>query len=90
MIDETNYLDIWNIYAYELIGDTTLATIIIVLLITFFALKYKVPWEGTVLLVMLGLLLAFVKTNNMLIYAYIALYVGFIFYTKWHGVWTNR
>ena len=80
--DQSNWLDIWNIWEYEIIGATYLAIFVAVIVILFLCTKFKVPQELTLLsLVLFALVISGIKLGaTTLIYAYAVTAVGAISY----------
>lgn len=79
-LNTSNYFDLYNILVNEIVGDLTLFIILALLAILLYAIRYKIPGEVTLLMSVLLLGIIFAKTFMILIWVFIVLIVGFMFY----------
>ena len=79
-MDQSNYLDLYDIFRNELIGDTNLFIIIGLLILTYYSIKYKVPWQVLTLIIILWIAIIFEKTGNLLLWAFLGVFVVAIAY----------
>ena len=79
-INQNEYFDIYNLLVNELIGGVDLFTIIGMVAILIFCLKYNISWPPTLLLEMLFLCIIVAITFNPLIWVFVVLLVGILFY----------
>ena len=76
-----NFLDLWDIWVNELVGDVWLFIFLGIIIIAFISIKAKLPTEVTILLEMLFLIIVFAKaTGLMVLWVFILLGAGLIFY----------
>ena len=75
-----DYLDIYNVVVNEILGDVWLAVILGLVVIFIMAIKHKMPFELSVLFGMLWLAVIYAETNLIIIWTFIGLFVGAIFY----------
>jgi len=83
----TNYLDIWNILVYELIGDPTLVFFIGLLVIAFFAVKLQAPMQITILMCLAWMLVFASNIGDRAIWALAVLVVGGLSYYLISKMW---
>lgn len=76
----TNYLDLYDVFANELIGDIWLMIIISLVLVWFLTVKAKMPFEMSILFGLLLLSIFFAQTQFVLIWILLVLVVGSLFY----------
>lgn len=76
----SNYFDVWDIFRNEIVGDTTLFIVLALILVIYYGLKYKMPYQVLLLLSLLLLSIMFEETRNIGMWAFILLIVGGIFY----------
>ena len=79
-IDESNYLNLWDVLVNELIGDPVLAFIVGLILIFLVTIRYKIPEEVVTLFALLWGAAFFAETGLRLIWVMIGLIVGLTFY----------
>ena len=80
MLETNNYLDLWNIFANELIGDPMLFVILAVILMWFLCIKFKMPYQLPILFAILLLAIFFEATSILIIWVFVVLIVGLLFY----------
>ncbi len=80
MINETNVFDIYDVVVNELVGDVWLTNILGLLVVLFVGIKSKIPYQVSILLGMLWLLIMFAETNILIIFVYVLLFIGTFFY----------
>lgn len=83
MITEANYLDLWNLLVYEFIGSAVLFTIIGLVVIAYFALRFRIPVNATIgfLILFIGVVLSVVF--NTFLWAITLFIIGIIIYSYW-------
>jgi len=79
MIDQTNYLDLWNI-SNELIGAVWLTIAFGALLIFFICIKNRIPYKVMSLFMILYGGIIYASTFLDLIWVFVLIVVGLIFY----------
>jgi len=82
VIDTSNFLDFYDIYVNELVGDLWLFIFLGLILIWFLAAKNKLTTEVSMLFVILFLAAIFAKTGLTILWVFTVLGVGLIFYYK--------
>lgn len=83
MVANPNYfLDIWDIWVNELVGDVWLFIFLGLILIWFLAAKGKLTTEVSMLFAILFLAAIFSKTGLTILWAFTVLGVGLLFYYK--------
>ena len=87
--DQTNWLDLWNIWEFVIVGGEWPAIIIGGIIILFFCVKKSVNFQVTIqLLILYSLSISVIKVgSNLLLYAYTVLIVGVISYYLYSKVW---
>ena len=80
VFDYTNYLDIWNILVYEIIGDTTLAMILGIITISYLSAKFTIPFQVVIPIMVVFLFIFSVLTSNLSISTLLILASGTFFY----------
>ncbi len=80
MVNQDNFFDLWDIFANELIGDVWLFIILGLILIWFLSIKFKMPYQLSVLFGMLWLVIIFAETQIYIIWVFVVLYIGTSFY----------
>ncbi len=78
--DTSNFLDIWDIWVNELIGDVWLFVFLGIVVISYLSIKAKLSIEVTILLNLLFITILFAKTNLIILWAFILLGGGLMFY----------
>ena len=76
----TNYFDLYDVFVNELIGDVILTIIIALIIIWVISVKSKMPLEMAILFGMLLLAVFFAETQILIIWVFIVLMVGLMFY----------
>ena len=82
VLDMNNFLDFYDIWVNELVGDIWLFIFLGLILITFLAIKSKMPTEVSFMFSILFLAAIFSKTGMTALWAFTVLAVGTIFYYK--------
>lgn len=82
MIDQTNYLDIPNLFINEIIGDPWLAFFIGAVIIIYLGMKYTIPFEAIVVLLLLYCVTFFIIDGHILMLLLFALAIVLIVYPK--------
>lgn len=80
MINQTNVFDIYDIIVNELVGDVWLTIILGLILTLFIAIKAKMPLQVSIFFGMLWLVIMFAETNILIIWVYVVLFAGILFY----------
>ena len=78
--DTSKFLDFWDIWVNELIGDVWLFIFLGVVVISYLSIKAKFSMQLTILLNILFLIIVFVKSNLVILWVFILLGIGIIFY----------
>ncbi len=82
MVIQNNYFDLFDIFVNELIGDIWLAIIIGIIVMFFLSIKFKLPYQVSVLLCLLWLMIVFAATFLDIIWVFIILTIAFLFYYR--------
>lgn len=77
-----NYLDLYDIWVNELVGNLWLFIFLGIILIWFLSIKSKMTAEATLIFTLLFLSAIVIKTKSELIWVLIVLGVGVFFYFK--------
>ncbi len=80
--DTSNFLDIWDIWVNELIGDPWLFIFLGLVVIFFLAIRSKIPTVVSMMFVILFLSAIFAKTGLTVLWVFTVLGVGLLFYYK--------
>ena len=80
VFDSNNYLDIWNILAYEIIGGVGLTAIIGLCIIAFFSAKNQIPFQTAIVLMVLFVAIIAVIADDIGLWCIVVSIVGFLFY----------
>ena len=83
MVDQSNFFDLYDIFVNELIGDLWLAIIVSLVVLWYLTIKAKMPYQLSILFGILLLAIWFAETFIMIIWVFVVLAVGLLFY---HGV----
>lgn len=75
-----DYFDIYNIFVNEIIGDVWIAIILTLIILDIIAIKSKMPFELIAIFNVLMLAAFFSQTFLMIIWVFIVLFAGTIFY----------
>jgi len=78
----SDYLNIYRIFAFEIIGNEVLFVILGIGAVFYFGMKAKIPTFGLFLLSVLWSLMIFTKSFMISILAFVVMIVGFIFYKR--------
>lgn len=79
-----NFLDLWDIWVNELVGDVWLFVFLGVVVIAYLSVKSKFPLEIALMLEMLFLAIVFAKSNLIIIWVFVVLGAGTLFYFIYH------
>ena len=79
-MNQDNYFDIWDIFANELVGSVWLTIIIGLALIYYFSARYNFSFQVSIMMGMLFLSVVAAITLNPLIWAFVVLFAGTLFY----------
>ena len=87
MITESNIFDLRNIFINELAGNLFLFVIISLILIFYFATKYNVPYQASVMLSAIFLLIMFAGFSDALIMVWVFIVIaifgsGYLLYSR--------
>lgn len=80
VFNASNFFDLESIFVFELIGSWTLFVFIALIIITFAATRNNMPTSVTMMLVVLFLMIVVTAILDNLIWAFVLLGAGFIFY----------
>lgn len=80
--DPTNWLDIWSLFKFEIIGDLYLAIFIAAIFIFIFCARLNFNYQITTLIMVLFALVvsAMELASTLVIYAYTVLFIAVISY----------
>lgn len=80
-MDMDNFLDLWDIWVNELIGDVWLFIFLGIVVISYLSIKAKLSLEVTILLNILFLTIIFARATGLLaLWTFILLGGGLMFY----------
>ncbi len=77
-----NFLDLYDIWVNELVGDVWIFIFLGLIVIWYLAIKSKMPTEVSVLFAIIFLSAIFAKTGLTILWVFTVLGVGLIFYYK--------
>jgi len=77
-----NFLDIYDIWVNELVGDLWIFIFFGIIIIWFLSIKSKMTTESTIIFTLLFLSAIVIRANSELIWVLIVLGVGGFFYFK--------
>lgn len=80
MVNQNNFFDLYDIFVNELVGDVMLFVIVALIIIWYLSIKAKMPYQLAILFGLLLLTILFAKTNILIIWVFIVLIVGLMFY----------
>lgn len=80
MVETNNYLDFYDVFVNELIGDVMLTIIIALVLVWFLSIKNKIPFELSILFGLLILAIFYAGTGYRTIWVFVVLAVGLLYY----------
>jgi hypothetical protein len=78
----STYFDIWPIFANEIVGDTVLFLIIVILGIFILSSKFKIPYQVSILISLLFGLIAYAETGMQILLVFVILIIGVMFYYR--------
>ncbi len=81
-----NFLDIWDIWVNELVGDVWLFIFLALIMIWYLAAKSKISTEVAVLFSILFLSIIFAQTSLIILWVFIILGVAVFFYYKYQKI----
>ena len=76
----SNFLDIWDIWVNELVGIVWLFIFLGIVVISYLSIKSKLSLEITILLNILFLSIVFARSNLIILWTFILLGGGLMFY----------
>ena len=85
----TQFFDLYQIFVNELIGSVFLAIIFFMIIIWFTAIKLKMPFQLSILFGLLFILIMFAETFIMILYVFVVLIVGGLFYYAVSKIFTQ-
>ena len=77
-----NFLDLYDIWVNELVGDIWLFIFLGLVVLFFLAIRSKMPSEVSILFAILFLSAMFAKTGMTILWVFTVLGVGLLFYYK--------
>ena len=80
MIIQENVFDLYNILVNELAGDVWIAIILGLIFIWLLSIKFKMPYELSILFGLLWLSVMFSETFILIIWVFVVLLTGGLFY----------
>ncbi len=80
--DTSKFLDLYDIWVNELIGDIWLTIFLGLIVLFFLAIRSKLPTEVSLMLAIIFLSAIFAKTGLTILWVFTVLGVGLIFYYK--------
>ena len=87
--DQTQFFDLYHILVNELFGDVWLAIIGFLILILFLSIRYKMPFEVTIMFTLLFLAIMFAQTFIYILWVFLVLIVGLLFYYTMSKIFTG-
>ena len=75
-----NFLDLWDIWVNELVGDVWLFIFLGIIVISYLSIKAKLSMEVTILLNILFLTIIFARSNLVILWIFVLLGGGSMFY----------
>lgn len=79
-MNPSNFLDLWDIFVNELVGSVWIFIFISLAIIIYLGAKLKFSTEVTLLLSALFLMIVFAKTYMVILWVFILLGIGSLFY----------
>lgn len=79
-MDINNFLDLWDIFVNELFGNVWLFIVVALVIIWYLAAKHKLSTEASLVLSVLFLSIIFARSNLIILWVFIVLGVGAMFY----------
>lgn len=80
-ITPDNYLDFWNLLVNELVGSAFLFTILGLILVAYFGLRYRLPIEATMMFMILFVGVVVSYAYNQFLWMVVLLVVGVLIYS---------
>ena len=80
VFNATNFFDLESILVFELVGSWTLFIFLALILIAFAATRNNMPTSVTLMLIALFLMIIVATIFDTLIWVFLLLIIGFIFY----------
>ncbi len=80
MVVMDNFLDLWDIWVNELIGSVWLFIFLGIVLIAYLSARLKFSMQMTILLELLFLTIVFARSNLIILWVFILLAGGLMFY----------
>ena len=80
MINQSNFFDLYDVFVNELVGDVWLSIILGLIVIWYLTIRLRMPYQLTVLFGLLYLAIFFAETKIILIWVFIVLFIGTMFY----------
>jgi len=80
MINDSNFFDLYDIFVNELVGDVILFIIIALIVVWYLSIKAKMPFQLSILFGLLLLAILFAETIILVIWVFVVLVVGLMFY----------
>lgn len=78
--DPSNYLDLWNIVVYEVVGGLQLFTFLSIIVIGFLSAKLQIPFQVGLILIILFLAIIVAISGNIGLWAVVVLLTGSLAY----------
>jgi hypothetical protein len=85
-----NYLDIYHIVTYEIVGAVWLVIALGVILIAYFSAKYAIPFQAGGLFILLWVAIISILSGNLGLWALIVAAVGGLFYWVFSGMFRRN
>jgi len=82
MVTQLNYFDLWDIFINELIGGVWLSIIVVFILISWAAIKFRWNYPVSIMIMFLYLSIVYAATGIQLVWAFVVLAVSAIFYYR--------
>ena len=80
MISQEDVFDLYNILVNELAGDVWIAIILGLIIVWLMAIKLKMPYELSILFGLLFVTIMFSETFIILLWVFVVLITGLLFY----------
>jgi len=80
VFNPSNYFDLYDIFVNQIFGNLNLFIIVLLVVIWFLIAKFNLPFEVGVLLSIIFLSIIVIQTFNILIWVFIVLIIGLIFF----------
>lgn len=89
MFNPESYLDIYDFYFNEVIGDVFLGIVIGLIIVWLLTIRAKMPYQLSILFGLLWLAIVFSETQLPIIWTFIGLVVGGLFYYTMAKIFTR-